>query len=196
MGSFIKSNPLEELRKAAGLSQHELAERAGMEPQQVGRLERGERRMTLESIQQLAQALNVSPAAFFPDAFMIDGIGEDARAQPAGNDLDWYRVSASVLEGVETVDVYQIKGNGLSGYGILDGDHLIVDREAEPKPGDVVIVEAIDINTRGVAMIARVYDPPFLLSSATSGEARRPLLTDRNAVRILGPVQAVMRLKQ
>ncbi|MGE8452454.1 MAG: helix-turn-helix domain-containing protein [Pseudomonadales bacterium] len=45
-----------------GLSQEELAERAGVHRTYVGMLERGEKNATLYSIERLAGALEVEPA--------------------------------------------------------------------------------------------------------------------------------------
>jgi transcriptional regulator with XRE-family HTH domain len=55
---------LRELREAAGLTQARLAERAGLHPQGVVKLERGEREPAWSTVQLLAAALGVSCAAF------------------------------------------------------------------------------------------------------------------------------------
>ena len=54
-----------ELRLGLGLSQEELAERAGLHRNYVGGLERGERNVALINIGKLARALNVSPTELF-----------------------------------------------------------------------------------------------------------------------------------
>ena len=50
------------LRKALGISQEELARRAGLHRTYVGGVERGERNVTLLVIKKLASALEVKPA--------------------------------------------------------------------------------------------------------------------------------------
>lgn len=55
IGSHIRS-----ARKAKKLSQERLAERIGMSPVHFGRLERGERRASLEQLAHIADALHVS----------------------------------------------------------------------------------------------------------------------------------------
>jgi transcriptional regulator with XRE-family HTH domain len=50
-----------ELRKAQGLSQEDLAERAHMHRTYLGGIERGERNVALLNIVQLARALEVAP---------------------------------------------------------------------------------------------------------------------------------------
>ncbi|WP_316902413.1 helix-turn-helix domain-containing protein [Ralstonia edaphi] len=50
-------------RLALGLSQEELAERAGVHRTYVGMLERAEKNVTIYNIERLAVALNVTPAS-------------------------------------------------------------------------------------------------------------------------------------
>ena len=58
--------PLARFRAARGLTQAGLARLAGTTQAQIGRLENGQRRLTIEWIQRLAPALGLSPADFFP----------------------------------------------------------------------------------------------------------------------------------
>jgi transcriptional regulator with XRE-family HTH domain len=48
------------LRKSKNLTQEKLAEIAGFDRTYIGRIERGERNITLKNIEKLAKALNVS----------------------------------------------------------------------------------------------------------------------------------------
>lgn len=52
-------------RTAQKLSQEELGEMAGCHPTYVGQIERGEKNATLESIEKIASALNVSLSQLF-----------------------------------------------------------------------------------------------------------------------------------
>jgi transcriptional regulator with XRE-family HTH domain len=54
-----------ELRKAAGLTQEELASVSKLDRSYVGCVERGERNLSFETICRLAEAIGVSPAEFF-----------------------------------------------------------------------------------------------------------------------------------
>lgn len=59
-GSRIRS-----IREAASLSREKAAEKAGTSANYLGEVERGEKFPTLEMIERIAMALEVSPSAFF-----------------------------------------------------------------------------------------------------------------------------------
>lgn len=52
-------------RTTSGLSQEKLAELSGCHPTYIGQLERGEKNATIESIEKIASALNVSLSKLF-----------------------------------------------------------------------------------------------------------------------------------
>ena len=52
-------------RTKQGLSQEKLAELSGCHPTYIGQLERGEKNATLESIEKIAAALNISLSKLF-----------------------------------------------------------------------------------------------------------------------------------
>ena len=53
------------LRKAAGISQMELGEKAGLDHTYIGSVERGERNLSIEAIDKLAQGLDINIAELF-----------------------------------------------------------------------------------------------------------------------------------
>lgn len=53
------------LRKLRGFSQAELAERADLSTDMLGRIERGQASSSFDTVEALARALTVSPAALF-----------------------------------------------------------------------------------------------------------------------------------
>ena len=60
-------NKLREIRKAKKMALKDVAESANTSVQQVQRLERGERRLTVDWVKRLAQAMGVDPAEIVPD---------------------------------------------------------------------------------------------------------------------------------
>ena len=50
---------LRSCRQAQSFSQEKLAERAGLHPTYIGQVERGEKNLTIESLEKIAAALNI-----------------------------------------------------------------------------------------------------------------------------------------
>ena len=56
---------LRSYRTGQGLSQEKLAERAGLHPTYIGQVERGEKNLTIESLEKITSALDVPMANVF-----------------------------------------------------------------------------------------------------------------------------------
>jgi transcriptional regulator with XRE-family HTH domain len=65
----ILARNLRVLRRARGWSQEMMAEKCGLHRTYVGAIERGERNVTLETLNDLAVALGVSPAELISDSY-------------------------------------------------------------------------------------------------------------------------------
>jgi len=63
---------LRRLRKSLGYSQETLAEKADLHRTYVSDIERGQRNVSLQNIERLAQALNLSVADLFPQPRTTD----------------------------------------------------------------------------------------------------------------------------
>ena len=61
----VVAGNLRRLRNAKGISQEELADRAGINRNYVGMLEREENAATVDMLEKLADVLGVDPAEFF-----------------------------------------------------------------------------------------------------------------------------------
>lgn len=59
----IVGKTIRQLREAIGISQEELAYRAGLHRTYIGGVERGERNLGVENLIRIARALEVSPTA-------------------------------------------------------------------------------------------------------------------------------------
>lgn len=63
----ILAHNLRKLRHQHGWSQEAMAEKCGLHRTYIGAIERGERNITLETLQELAQALGVTAAELITD---------------------------------------------------------------------------------------------------------------------------------
>lgn len=58
---------IKELRRAAGLTQVDLADRAGLSQSEVCRMEKGQRSITVDRLSSIARALGVSASSLLDD---------------------------------------------------------------------------------------------------------------------------------
>jgi len=84
------------LRKARGLSQAQLGERADMNDKYLGEIERGEGNPSLDVLQKLAKALDIDLASLVGDE--VARLGRDELRAEAGRHID--RLSVDQLRGV------------------------------------------------------------------------------------------------
>lgn len=77
-------------RNQLGLSQEELAERANLHRTYVSDVERGSRNISLENIERLASALNVSVSALFPQSNLA--VGRNVTGENGGHDQNLVEV--------------------------------------------------------------------------------------------------------
>ncbi|QWG14296.1 helix-turn-helix domain-containing protein [Bradyrhizobium sediminis] len=69
------------LRRGVGLSQEQLAERAGLHRNYVGLLERGERNASLTTLFAVARSLGVSLGELFSNIPVATKVGRERRAR-------------------------------------------------------------------------------------------------------------------
>ena len=74
------------VRKAQGLSQSELAERIGTTLSNVGKLERGDRRLNLDWLEKIGEALGVPPSALIAEA--VPSISPQVNVSDADDEED------------------------------------------------------------------------------------------------------------
>lgn len=76
-------NRLAEMRRRAALTQDQLAERAGTVRSQIVKLERGERRLTIDWMIRLARAIGCEPSDLMPEAAVAPAAGRPGGRGPA-----------------------------------------------------------------------------------------------------------------
>jgi two-component system response regulator len=95
-------------RQQLGFSQEELAERADLHRTYISDVERGARNLSLESINKLARALDISVSALFPTEEKGDGIsGADAATDAGRNVVDILLVEDNANDIELTLQAFQ-----------------------------------------------------------------------------------------
>lgn len=79
MSEVIIKNNIRALRKKAGLTQEQLAEKIGISQVHLGRLENNARSMDLEQVENIAKALGVKPLEILPQAWQPEEITPEER---------------------------------------------------------------------------------------------------------------------
>ena len=59
--NYIVASNLKRLRKKLGMSQEDLADKCGLHRTYLGAIERSERNITLQTLEKLAESLEISP---------------------------------------------------------------------------------------------------------------------------------------
>ena len=77
--AYVVGERVRNYRLRAGLTQMKLAEKAGVHHTYIGQLERGEKNATLETIEKIARALNISFETLFEA--MLSGDTENSIAR-------------------------------------------------------------------------------------------------------------------
>ncbi|MBV7256875.1 helix-turn-helix domain-containing protein [Pacificimonas sp. WHA3] len=183
------TNRIRELRTTAALSQAALAKRAGTSPQQVDRLEKGDRKLTLDWVEKLARALDVEPLALIQQEVPTSRI----RAVPLIGHVScgqWEEAVEIAHETVMAVDVsplaFALRPDGDSMDRIVaPGGYIVVD----PTQLDLVPGKAYVIMKEDGEATAKVYraEPPSFEPCSTNPE-HTILKVGREPFRIIGRI--------
>lgn len=158
-------NRIKEIREREGLTQDELAVRMGTTSQQVGRLENGQRKLTVEWMNKLAIALDCYPSDLIENAIIADMINEVEPAEPSG--LESVR-KALADRGIST---YVVKVDSVASVlpvgTVITVDETIKDFDAV-ESGQVVLINLAEKGAKDRVKALRVYIRPGLLSTNRS----------------------------
>jgi Asp-tRNA(Asn)/Glu-tRNA(Gln) amidotransferase B subunit len=163
---YAGMNKIREFRKAAAMTQEQLAQLLGIDTAQISRLERGTASLTVDRLRQIARALDTTPAALVDDA---EGI-------PAPNAVAVAMEGASAKRMREDLPVFGtalgapriVEGEAIEQTTLNSGDIDIVELERRVRPLDLArlldLVRAGTIsNTAGRSVFAAMLasgDPP------------------------------------
>lgn len=160
-GSDDTMNRIRELREAVGLSAEELAVRVNTSPQQIGRLENGARRLTVDWMHAIAAALECSPADLIANVIVGDAKDE---VEPAV--IDGGITNAIAKKGLK---LYRVVHSSLSEIDVNAGDLLTIDESSDAiatiNDASVVLVQMADPQI----LVLRQYLRPGLLVTNRPG---------------------------
>lgn len=158
-------NRIREIRERRGLSQSQLAAAVGTTQPQINRLETGVRKLTVEWMQKIAQALDVHPEDLITTAVMA-GLSEDAEAYIAEDKA----ISAAALA-QRGLAHFRIKSNAVELAGYPAGTVVLIDMTPAAvesvKTGDVVVAQAYDRDelTRATTIVRQFVAPSLLTTN-------------------------------
>lgn len=98
--STLVGDRIKSLRKAKGWTQEQLAEASSLHYSYVGGVERGERNISLETLEKIVIALQVSPMELFRDELEAD---DDAKARRKAVDEYMSMISSRSTEEIEMI---------------------------------------------------------------------------------------------
>jgi transcriptional regulator with XRE-family HTH domain len=183
-------NRILELRKSKNLTLAQLAEKTASTAQQIGRLEKGERRLTTDWMEKIALALDVLPEdimtpnhgerVMIPEIAMQAGQETDKtttqpRASVAENKnilTEWAlpkQLLANQVGTDSTVRIIQVMGDSMQPE-FNPGDRVMVntaDRTPSP-PGVFVLWDGFGLIIKRCEMVPHSTPPRVILSSANT----------------------------
>lgn len=132
------ASKLRQMRERRGWSQAQLGQRVNSSQVQIGRLENGERRLTVDWLRRLALALECAPADLIDNELAEEEASYEA--PPDGERI----MRALVPSRFANCFWLRAATDALNLRGIVAGDYLICERVAEPDDGDLVVVTIED----------------------------------------------------
>jgi hypothetical protein len=150
------------------------------------------------SVARIAAHLGIPAPNFLVDDDQRRGFSETEAAlwQSEGPDDPVADAIAAMTGRALHLVPWELKSQALLHEGYRPGDILIVDLNASPKPGDIVLVQLYDWRNRaGTETVFRLYEPPYLIASGPVEAAKKPRLIDTAEIGIKGVVQAMLRRK-
>jgi Peptidase S24-like len=167
-----------------------LATDAGMSSTTLSRMDDADfNGYSQRTINIVMEAYNV-PA---PDEWAL-GLAEDDAApwEGAAPEFDLNKASRSS----KAADIWKVETDALLNLGYRRGDMILVDLNATPENGDVVVVQLYDVNRGRAKTLLRLYNFPYLSAASVSGKPHEIITLDAGNVAIKGVVSAMLRLRK
>jgi CheY-like chemotaxis protein/DNA-binding Xre family transcriptional regulator len=164
-----------EVRSELGISQEELAERAGLHRTYISDVERGVRNLSLENIEKLGQALEVSIQALFQRASGIGGAAQHVEILLIEDDRRDVELTLRAFRKVNITNVVHVVRDGAEALDFLfcTGSHQ--NRTNQPLPGVILLdlnlpkVSGLEV-LRKIKADARLRKIPLIVLTVSSRE--------------------------
>lgn len=185
---------LENIINSSGLTLTDVARRAKLNPSTLTRFrakDDGGHTLTARTVQKIEEATGV-PAYEQRTKVRAVSVLSEGEATPfvfdeKTNDL-MIEALRSVVQRSNSIDLWILKTSALAGVGYQEGDVIIVDRDALPRPGDAVCAQRYDWRRGTAETIFRVFRTPYLLTAHIAGEPGQPDVVDDETVAIKGVI--------
>ncbi|MDP3554853.1 hypothetical protein [Methylocystis sp.] len=173
-----------------------LAHRAGLAPTTLTRFLNDPEHGTALSARTISAVEKAAGVRFGagPQIALRDREAEPFVYEQAGETMGAIvRAAVGVANGI---DPWTLRSRALEAAGLMPGDTLIVDLNADPKAGDVVCAQVYEWARGKAETVFRIFEPPSLVSATLDPALRKPLFVDHHNIVIKGVVVASIRTRQ
>lgn len=179
----------------AGVSATALARRAGVAPSTLNRFLNEDPPPSVpgnSTLKKIAEASGIEPFGRYTQTPQMDGLSEDHAAfisdafTPPGTELEDGAHAGQMLlahfqKTRSQTSLWQVKGAAMEGAGLSDGDQVIVDLNAAPERGNLVLAQLYDWTLGTARTVFRLWDPPYLVAASRTPLEHRPELAGEQA---------------
>jgi len=169
----------------------QLAEFSGVDPSTLSKFRNDPdnvKQLSTRSVEKIAEASGITPydtrAPVKPRGF---GEGEAVPYTASGVHEPISAAISAVRRDANGLDPWILRSRALENAGYLEGDVLMVDLNAEARPGDVVCAQVFD-DKGGARTIMRIFEDPYLIAASLDAGLLRPLHVGRDPVVLRGVV--------
>ena len=153
---ILLGDAIKRKRSALGISQEELAARAGLHRTYVSDLERGARNPSLESVERLARALELSLPVLFERAGSIGNLVEILLVEDEPTDID---LTMHAFEAARMTNPIHVARDGVEALEFLFATGRHAGREGHPVPG-VILLDLNLPKKNGIEVLRQIKADP------------------------------------
>lgn len=170
-----------------------LARAMGINPDQLSKVLTGKREVQADEIPGALEFFGLSIEGRAGDTAIAWGM-EESEAEPfnqTGSQRSVLEALARAGRPVRQPESYRMRRSA-PGFGLMAGDSLLVDGNATPAPGDLVLVTQVDTDTGEGTTLLRRMVPPWLISDDPSHPPLR-VDDDDQSIATLGVIRGSYR---